>query len=435
MCFKGKIMNQVSIVGLQFGDEGKGKIVDLLSKDAKAVIRSFGGNNAGHTVKIENNVYKVHLIPSGIFHENTKCFIAANCVVDPKSLLDEIENIEKSFSKLDNRLFISYYAHVIFDYHKLFDGLEESKRINKIGTTKKGIGPCLSDKINRMGIKIADLIEEDILKEKLRENIILKNEILQKLYDSEKLDFQTIYNEYSQIGKKIKKYVINVENEISKMINNNENLIFEGAQGSLLDVSFGTYPYVTSSSILSNSFFSGLNIKNSNLHSLGIIKAYTTRVGGGPLPTKLAKEDESLFDHKKIDEIGTTTNRFRTIGWFDAILAKYAVNINSIDSLAITKLDVLDNLDEIKVCVKYKIGTKTFDEIPYNIKDLEKAIPVYETFKGWNKSTKNIRKFDDLPLNAKKYLEFIKDICKCPISIVSVGAKRDETILLKEFFR
>jgi adenylosuccinate synthase len=427
-------MNQVLIVGLQFGDEGKGKIVDLLSKDATAVIRSFGGNNAGHSVKIENNAYKVHLIPSGIFHKNTKCFIAANCVVDPKSLLNEIENIEKSFSKLDNRLFVSLYAHVIFDYHKLFDELEESKKVKKIGTTKKGIGPCYSDKINRLGIKIADLIDEDSLKEKLSENIILKNEILEKLYGCDKLDFQSIYNEYKEIGKKIKKYVLNVEKEISKMINNNENIIFEGAQGALLDVSFGTYPFVTSSSILSYSFFAGLNIKNNNFHTLGIIKAYITRVGGGSLPTKLSKEEENLFEHKKINEIGTTTNRYRTIGWFDCILAKHAVNINSITSIAVTKLDVLDDLDEIKVCTKYKIGSKIFDEMPSNIKDFEQAIPIYETLKGWNQSTKNIRNFDNLPVNAKKYLEFIKDVCKCPISIVSVGAKRDETILLKEFF-
>ncbi|NGX56817.1 MAG: Adenylosuccinate synthetase [Candidatus Anoxychlamydiales bacterium] len=429
-------MSIVLVVGLQFGDEGKGKVVDLLSKKADAIVRSYGGNNAGHTVNINNEELKVHLLPSGVFYPHTKCFIASNCVVDPKSILEEIKLCEKKgFYSLDSRLFISSYANVIFDYHRLFDALEEERKINKIGTTKKGIGPCLSDKINRIGIRITDLIDEDILKEKLKENILLKNEILEKLYNHKPIDFEATYQEYKSLGMSLKKYVLNVENKVSEMISNKENIIFEGSQGSLLDITFGTYPYVTSSSILSSSFYAGLNVKkNDNFHNLGIIKAYITRVGSGPLPTKLAKDEEKLFDHTKIKEIGTSTNKYRTIGWFDAILAKYSVNINSIDSLAITKLDVLDDLDEIKVCTKYKIGSEIINNMPLNTKQLESAIPIYETFKGWKTSTKNIKNFNDLPKNAKTYLEFLKNICNLPISIISVGPKRDQTIWLKEFF-
>jgi adenylosuccinate synthase len=419
------------IVGAQWGDEGKGKIVDLLSERVDMVARYQGGANAGHTVVINGEKYILHLIPSGILNANTTCVIGNGVVIDPVALLDEIALLESKGIRVKGRLMISHRAHLIMPYHKLLDQAKEAKDAQqKIGTTGRGIGPAYVDKVNRMGIRIVDLLDRETLKTKLRRNIEEKNEILKKIYDAETLDVDQIINEYVEFDQKIDSYVKDVSTYLNDAIKQRKNILLEGAQGTLLDVDFGTYPYVTSSTPTSGGACTGVGIGPTKVDSvLGVIKAYTTRVGMGPFPTEIS-DDENIQLRELGDEYGATTGRPRRCGWFDAVIANFAVQVNGIDSFAITKLDVLDTLKEIKICVAYKFQGKTIKSFPSELRILENCEPVYETLPGWMESTRGKRSFEDLPTNAKKYLNAIRDLTQTDFAIISVGSDREQTIMM-----
>jgi adenylosuccinate synthase len=419
------------IVGAQWGDEGKGKIVDLLSERVDMVARYQGGANAGHTVVINGEKYILHLIPSGILNANTTCVIGNGVVIDPVALLDEIALLESKGIRVKGRLMISHRAHLIMPYHKLLDQAKEAKDAQqKIGTTGRGIGPAYVDKVNRMGIRIVDLLDRETLKTKLRRNIEEKNEILKKIYDAETLDVDQIINEYVEFDQKIDSYVKDVSTYLNDAIKQRKNILLEGAQGTLLDVDFGTYPYVTSSTPTSGGACTGVGIGPTKVDSvLGVIKAYTTRVGRGPFPTEIS-DDENIQLRELGDEYGATTGRPRRCGWFDAVIANFAVQVNGIDSFAITKLDVLDTLKEIKICVAYNFQGKIIKSFPSELRILENCEPVYETLPGWMESTSGKRSFEDLPTNAKKYLNAIRDLTQTDFAIISVGSDREQTIMM-----
>ena len=419
------------VVGAQWGDEGKGKIVDLLSEQTDIVARYQGGANAGHTVVINGEKYILHLIPSGILHENTVCVIGNGVVIDPVALLDEVALLESKGIRVKDRLMISHRAHLIMPYHKLLDQAKESKDAQqKIGTTGRGIGPAYVDKVNRMGIRIVDLLDRETLKAKLRRTIEEKNEILKKIYRKETLDVDQIIGEYVEFDQKIDPYVKDVSSYLNDAIKQGKNILLEGAQGTLLDVDFGTYPYVTSSTPTSGGACTGVGIGPTKVDSvLGVIKAYTTRVGMGPFPTEIY-DDENIKLRELGDEYGATTGRPRRCGWFDAVIANFAVQVNGIDSFAITKLDVLDTLKEIKICVAYTYQGKIIKSFPSELRVLENCEPVYETFPGWMESTSEKRSFEDLPPNAKKYLNAIRDFTQTNFSIISVGSDREQTIMM-----
>ena len=419
------------IVGAQWGDEGKGKIVDLLSEQVDIVARYQGGANAGHTIVIDGEQYILHLVPSGILHENTICVIGNGVVIDPLALLEEIEFLKSKGISVDGRLWISHRAHLIMPYHKLLDQAKESKDADrKIGTTGRGIGPAYVDKVNRMGIRIVDLLDRDTLEEKLRTNIKEKNEILKKIYKEKEIDVDQIINEYLDFDKKIDPYIKDVSTFLNESLKDGKQILLEGAQGTLLDIDFGTYPYVTSSNPTSGGACAGVGIGPTKIESvLGVIKAYTTRVGMGPFPTEIGDEED--FDLRDLGgEYGATTGRPRRCGWFDALIAKFAVQVNGLDSFALTKLDVLDTLEEVKVCVAYKYQGKTITTFPSEMRILENCEPVYESFPGWQKPTSGIRSYQDLPANAKGYLDAIKNLTQTDFSIISVGSGREQTILM-----
>lgn len=428
-------MPQVIVIGAQWGDEGKGKIIDILTAQAKHVVRAQGGNNAGHTVIIDQAEYKLHLIPSGILHSHTHCYICAGTVIDPAVLIQEIEGLEARGIHMKNRLWLSPSAHVIFPYHRTLDLLLEQKKGSRsIGTTGRGIGPCYADKSNRLGIRIGELIRPDIFGKVLKSILPLKNEELTKLFATEKMNYDEIYKKYTEYAEILKPYVANVEELVNQAIDNKENVLFEGAQGTFLDISLGTYPFVTSSNTLAGGICAGAGIGPTRIdHTIGVVKAYTTRVGNGPLPTEV-QEEESFLDHQQAREYGTTTGRKRRIGWFDAVLARTAVRLNGIDSIALTKLDILDPLEKIKICVGYQIHGIRLDSMPCLTEDLEKIVPIYETVPGWKCSTSHIDKYCDLPENAKKYLSKIESLCGTAISMISLGPQRDKTIILKDVF-
>lgn len=419
------------IVGAQWGDEGKGKIVDLLSEQVDIVARYQGGANAGHTIVIDGEQYILHLVPSGILHKNTICVIGNGVVIDPLALLEEIEFLKSKGISVDGRLWISHRAHLIMPYHKLLDQAKESKDADrKIGTTGRGIGPAYVDKVNRMGIRIVDLLDRDTLEEKLRTNIKEKNEILKKIYKEKEIDVDQIINEYLDFDKKIDPYIKDVSTFLNESLKDGKQILLEGAQGTLLDIDFGTYPYVTSSNPTSGGACAGVGIGPTKIESvLGVIKAYTTRVGMGPFPTEIGDEED--FDLRDLGgEYGATTGRPRRCGWFDALIAKFAVQVNGLDSFALTKLDVLDTLEEVKVCVAYKYQGKTITTFPSEMRILENCEPVYESFPGWQKPTSGIRSYQDLPANAKGYLDAIKNLTQTDFSIISVGSGREQTILM-----
>ncbi|MFQ5866241.1 MAG: adenylosuccinate synthase [bacterium] len=418
------------IVGTQWGDEGKGKIVDLLSKEVDIVARYQGGANAGHTVVIDGEKFILHLIPSGILHQNTTCIIGNGVVIDPIALLEEIALLESKGIRVNGRLLISHRAHLIMPYHKLLDQAKEHKDAeHKIGTTGRGIGPAYVDKVNRMGIRIVDLLDRETLKAKLRRNIEEKNQILKKIYEREELDVQHIINEYVEFDKKIDPYVKDVSTYVNAAIRQEKEILLEGAQGTLLDIDFGTYPFVTSSSPTSGGACSGVGIGPTKIDSvMGVIKAYTTRVGMGPFPTEIT--DETINLRELGDEFGATTGRPRRCGWFDAVIANFAVQVNGLDSFALTKLDVLDTLEELKICVAYKYNGKIITSFPSEMRILENCEPVYETFRGWQESTSKVRRYEDLPVDARTYLEAIMELTRTKLSIISVGSERDETIFI-----
>ncbi|MFQ5602312.1 MAG: adenylosuccinate synthase [bacterium] len=423
------------IVGSQWGDEGKGKIVDILSKRANIVARYQGGANAGHTVVIDGEKYILHLIPSGILSENTVCVIGNGVVVDPNALVEEIEFLQSKGISVQGRLLISHRAHLIMPYHKLLDQAKETKAaVHKIGTTGRGIGPAYVDKYNRMGIRIVDLLNRDALRSKLRQNIDEKNEILNKIYHTEKLDVEKIISEYLEFDKVIDPYITNVSAYLNKAIDEGKEILLEGAQGTFLDVDFGTYPFVTSSNPISGGACVGVGIGPTKIDSvLGVIKAYTTRVGMGPFPTEIA-DDEGINLRELGDEFGATTGRPRRCGWFDAVIARFAVQVNGIDTFAVTKLDVLDSLEEIKICVDYQYQGKVLTSFPSDLTILERCEPVYESFAGWQEPTSDVRKIQDLPMNAQRFLNAIQKLTRTNIAYVSVGSGRDQIIVVRQPF-
>lgn len=432
-------MPSVVVVGLQWGDEGKGKLVDLLAESADLVIRSQGGNNAGHTIKAGDTEYRFHLVPSGILFPHTHCFIGGGTVIDPKVLIAEIEGLESQGIHVKGRLSISPYAHVIFPFHRKQDVLTEKKKgAGAIGTTGRGIGPCYSDKAGRIGLRMADLHSEKTFKNRLQTVLALKNDELYKLFGEAPLDLEEVWSEYVHYAKKLAPFIaLDTERKIFEASRKGKKLLFEGAHGTLLDITFGTYPYVTSSSTLAAGICAGAGIGPSAAgHVLGILKAYFTRVGNGPFPTELPASEAHLFpDHLAAREVGTTTGRKRRMGWFDAVLARYAVGLNGVSSLAVTKLDILDRIQTLKICVGYSWEGKKYDyPLPLS-EELQNMTPIYEEMPGWLSSTSCVTSFEQLPQKAKNYLKRLEELCGVPISVVSVGPERERTLWLRHLFQ
>lgn len=428
-------MNTLVILGAQWGDEGKGKITDFLSEKADIVVRYQGGDNAGHTVEIGEKQFKLHLIPSGIFYEEKICVIGNGVVVNPKSLLEEIKYLNDRGIKTDN-LRISDRAHIILPYHIKLDELEEKKRgKSKIGTTIKGIGPCYRDKVERNGIRMCDIFYKDILEEKLRRNIREKNEIIEKLYGESGLDEDSIVTEYMDYLEKIKKYVVDTSVLLNEAIENGQKILFEGAQGTLLDIDFGTYPYVTSSHPISGGVTVGTGISPFGIKEvLGVVKAYTTRVGKGPFPTELFDETGDMIREKGY-EYGTTTGRPRRCGWLDTVMLRYSARINGLTSIAITKLDTLGGFEKLKICTAYELDGKVVKDFPSSLETLKRCKPIYEVLDGWKEEEiENVKTFDELPENAKKYISKIEELTGVKVKLVSIGPNRNATILREDIF-
>jgi len=419
-------MSVTVLVGTQWGDEGKGKIVDILSEKFDIVARYQGGANAGHTVEIGEKQYILHLIPSGILRDRVKCVIGNGVVIDPQALLDEIKILEDNGISVEGRLFISHNAHLIMPYHKLLDSISESGK-NKIGTTGRGIGPCYIDKFDRKGIRIVDLLNRNVLEKKLRQNVEEKNILLKKLYDDKGFDIEEIIKEYISFDEAIDSYITDVPLLLNNAIKEGKNILLEGAQGTLLDVDHGTYPFVTSSNPTSGGASTGSGIPPNKIDTVfGIVKAYTTRVGNGPFPTELVDEDGEKL-RKEGAEFGATTGRPRRCGWFDAFLVRYSSMINGINAVAITKLDVLRHFEKIKVCIGYEINGKRLKSFPSDVEKLNNVKPVYETLDGWMEDISDCNSHDELPQKTKEYLEFISKQANIKIEIVSVGPKRKQT--------
>ena len=416
------------VVGAQWGDEGKGKIVDMLSEHVDIVARYQGGANAGHTVVIGDTTYVLHLIPSGIFQKNVQCVIGNGVVIDPVALMEEIEMIKSFGIKIDGRLFISHNAHLIMPYHKLLDNIRE-QGAQKIGTTGRGIGPAYIDKYTRTGIRVVDLLDRKLLREKLTRNIEEKNQLLSKVYGSAEIDVDKIVNEYQEFDKKIDPFITDTCTLLNNALRKKKKILAEGAQGALLDVDHGTYPYVTSSNPTSGGACTGLGIPPTSVKSIiGIVKAYSTRVGNGPFPTELNNDTGETL--RKIGhEFGATTGRPRRCGWLDMVSLKYSLMVNGISEIALTKLDVLDEFDEIKICVGYKKDGKVLKSFPTDVRTLESVEPVYQSYKGWNENISEAKKWKQLPKRTMKYVETIEKLSGVKISLVSVGARRDQTIV------
>jgi adenylosuccinate synthase len=422
----------VVVIGAQWGDEGKGKITDLLSKSADVVVRYQGGVNAGHTVVVQDQTFKLHLIPSGILYPDTECIIGSGTVIDPKVLIEELDCLE-SLGISTQKLFISETAHVTMPYHRLIDQASEERRgSHKIGTTGRGIGPTYADKSERTGIRVIDLMDPELLAKQLRWTVNYKNVILEKLYDLPPLDPEGVIAEYLDYADRLRAHVIDSSLKIYDAFQRRRNILFEGAQGTLLDLDHGTYPYVTSSNPVAGGACVGAGVGPTMIDRvIGVAKAYTTRVGEGPFPTELnGTMGELLCDRGA--EFGTTTGRKRRCGWFDAVIGRYAVRINGLDCLAITKLDVLDELEEINVCIAYEIDGQHFRDFPTSARQFARCQPVYKTLPGWQQSTDHCRSLDDLPPQALDYLKFLAELMEVPIAIVSLGASRDQTIIVED---
>ncbi len=415
------------IVGAQWGDEGKGKIVDHLSDTVDIVARYQGGANAGHTVVIGNQTHVLHLIPSGIFHPHVTCVIGNGVVIDPLALVEEIDHLNAMNISVHGRLLISHNAHLIMPYHKLLDTIREQTS-EKIGTTGRGIGPAYIDKFTRVGIRIVDLLNRDVFVKKLRKNILEKNQILKKIYDTSGLDIDNIVADYDAFDKKIASFITDTAVFLNSALRKGKKILAEGAQGALLDVDHGTYPYVTSSNPTSGGACTGLGIPPTSIRSvLGIVKAYTTRVGNGPFPTEQAGQTGERL--RTIgSEFGATTGRPRRCGWFDAPSVRYSAMVNGITSIAVTKLDVLDSFEEILLCTGYELDGKKLATVPTDVATLQRVTPVYKHFRGWLSSTSDAKKFSGLPARARVYLHGMEQYTGARISMVSVGARRDQLL-------
>lgn len=426
-------MPNIVVVGAQWGDEGKGKIIDILAKDADVVARYQGGHNAGHTVVVNDEEYILHLIPSGIIHPGKICMIGNGVVIDPEALIGEIEGLKSRGIAIDNNLFISKNSHLIMPYHCIID--KESERSKSIGTTGRGIGPAYVDKVARTGIKMSDLLDPQLFREKLELNLSNINYLLYNVYKSEQLDLEEIYSKYMGYAEKIGKYITDVSILINKYIEENSNILFEGAQGTLLDIDHGTYPYVTSSNAIAGGACTGLGIGPTKIDGvLGVSKAYTTRVGSGPFPTEL-KDKLGNDLRSKGREYGATTGRPRRCGWLDVVVVRYSVIINGMSGIALTKLDILDEYPNIKICVGYKYKGNIYNEMPHESSVLWNCEPVYEEIEGWQESTAGIKRFDSLPDKAKAYIERIEDLIGVSIDIISTSQKREDTIIKQNPFK
>ncbi|WAL60361.1 adenylosuccinate synthase [Thermocoleostomius sinensis] len=425
-------MANVVVIGAQWGDEGKGKITDLLSKSADVVVRYQGGVNAGHTVVVQDQTFKLHLIPSGILYPKTECIIGSGTVIDPKVLLEELDQLE-ALNVSTSNLLISETAHVTMPYHRLIDQASEERRgSHKIGTTKRGIGPTYADKSERIGIRVVDLMDSEELKDQLRWTVEYKNVILEKLYNLPPLDPKAVVDEYLGYADRLRPHVVDSSVRIAEAVRKRRNILFEGAQGTLLDLDHGTYPYVTSSNPVAGGACVGAGVGPTIIDRvIGVAKAYTTRVGEGPFPTELNGELGQLLCDRGA-EFGTTTGRKRRCGWFDAVIGRYAVRINGLDCLAITKLDVLDELDEINVCVAYELDGERCVDFPSSARRFARCRPIYKTLPGWQQSTADCRSLEDLPSQALDYLKFLAELMDVPIAIVSLGASRDQTIIVED---
>jgi adenylosuccinate synthase len=429
-------VSNVAIIGAQWGDEGKGKIVDLFTHDADIVVRYQGGNNAGHTLVVDGKKTVLHLIPSGALHRNKLCVIGNGVVVDPEVLLEEIAGLQECGWLLDDSMLrISDDAHLIMPYHKAIDQARERLRgKGKIGTTGRGIGPAYEDKIARIGIRFVDLVEEDTFREKLLRNIEEKNIYLKAILKEKALDFDEIHESYAGFREKLKTYITNTSVLLDREIRAGKRVLFEGAQGTLLDVDHGTYPYVTSSNTTTGGVSTGTGVGPQHIHQvIGISKAYTTRVGSGPFPTELLGAEGETLKREGV-EFGATTGRPRRCGWFDAVGVRHAVRVNGMTGIALTKLDVLTGFSKIPICTAYRCDDLMVEEFPSSSKLLESATPVLEEMDGWVEPLTAVRKFSDLPGNAQKYVRRIEKIIGTEVIIVSVGPGREQTIVLRNPF-
>lgn len=417
------------IVGMQWGDEGKGKIVDYLTRYAPLVVRHQGGNNAGHTVVVEGKTTVLHLIPSGILNSGSVCVIGNGTVIDPKVLLEEVDQLEAASVSLESRLFIAPGAHVIMPYHRLLDGLQERFRgKNKIGTTGRGIGPCYADKADRASIRIGDLVNPEVFEAKLTEMLAYKNAVIEHVFNETPLDAKAIIDEYSAYAVRIKPLVKDVLPLVHEHLQAQHRVVFEGAQGTMLDLDHGTFPYVTSSSAVAGGACSGAGVGPKDIVGVvGIVKAYSTRVGEGPFPTELTDTTGEQL-RKTGNEFGATTGRPRRCGWLDCVQLRRAVLINGTTNVVITKPDVLSGFDTIKVCTGYAINGDTTDVFPVQLQELERAQPVYEKLPGWKQDISSCRRWEDLPTNAQRYFDRIEQLIGVPISLISVGPGREQTL-------
>ena len=418
-------MANTCVIGLQWGDEGKGKIIDILAKDYDIIVRYQGGGNAGHTLIIGDEKFIFHLIPSGILHPDKKCVIGNGIVFDPRLFLDEVAGLSKRNISVNGNLFVSDRAHVVFPYHKKLDLLIEKQKGNSmIGTTGRGIGPCYTDKVARDGIRVAELLHKEHFKEKLKKTVEEKNRLFVDLYKDEPVSWEEIYEEYCVYAEKISPFVCDTVDLMAKAIDDNKKILFEGAQGALLDVDFGTYPYTTSSNASAGGVSPGIGVSPKQIHDIiGITKAYATRVGSGPFPTEIDGEQGEHI-RKKGGEFGSTTGRPRRCGWFDAVAIRHSVRISGVDSLIVTKLDVLDDQETIRICTGYKNDKKVYHNFPADLDVLENCEPIYEEVSGWMEDTSNVRDVKDLPGKAMDYIRTIEEIIGLKVKMVSVGPER-----------
>ena len=423
------------VAGTQWGDEGKGKIVDFLTERADVIARYQGGNNAGHTVVIKGEEYVLHLVPTGILHPDKVCIVGNGTVIDPAVLVQEIADLERRGAQVEGRFFISENAHLIMPYHKVFDGAqEEFKGANKVGTTGRGIGPAYADKIDRMGIRAGDLLDETVFRAKLESVLKLRNAILTRVFDIQPLKSEEIIEEYRRYAQEIKKYLADISSMVNEALDAGKTVLFEGAQGAMLDIDQGTYPYVTSSNTVAGGACAGVGIGPTRIDGvIGTVKAYTTRVGLGPFPTEQGGKVGELLREKGY-EYGRTTGRPRRCGWFDAPLVRRSLLINGATSIALTKPDVLGGMDSIKVCVAYRHNGAEVRRSPANAALLGGCEPIYEEVEGWAEDLSLCHSFEEMPEAAKRYVRYLEELLSCPISVVSTGPARDNTIVLRDPF-
>lgn len=431
-------MATIIVVGTQWGDEGKGKVIDILSERAEIIARFQGGDNAGHTVVTKDGEFTFHLIPSGILHPGKKCVIGSGVVIDPEALIEEMEELETKGIDFHDRLFISDRAHITMPYHKILDRvIDERRGKGKIGTTGRGIGTTYMDKTARVGIRVCDFLEPEVLREKLEIGLQEKNDLFKRLDSPQHLDCDSIMEKCIRYGEKMKQHVVDTSRMINEAVDNGQNVLFEGAQGTHLDIDFGTYPYVTSSHPISGGACTGIGIGPTKIDRvIGVVKAYTTRVGGGPFPTELADElGDRLRNAGPIGEYGRTTGRPRRCGWFDAVVVRQSAIINGLDYIAVTRLDILDTFSKIKICTGYRYKGEVLNQFPPLLKVVESCEPVYEELDGWEEDTPGVKNFEDLPSKARDYLKRLSDLLETEICMVSTGPRREQTIILEDVWR